>query len=56
MARVDRALAWDGFIGHEYHDGRAISALEDLAKMEEELGAWKNSATWLVHALEPRDM
>ena len=50
LRRVGNAVARDGLIGHEYHDRITLSALEDLAKIEEESGAMENSATWLQHA------
>ena len=40
------------FLGHEYSDSRTLYALEDLAKIEEQLGHWGNSATWLWEAAE----
>ncbi|KAL8912280.1 MAG: hypothetical protein Q9172_007529 [Xanthocarpia lactea] len=40
------------FSGHEYSDSRTLYALEDLAKIEEQLGYWGNSATWLWEAAE----
>ena len=52
MTRVGSAVARDGFIGHQYHDRRTVWALEDLAKIEELLGAYDRSATWLGHAAE----
>ncbi len=52
MTRVGKAVARDGLVGHEYHDRRTVSALEDLAKIEEELGALGLSATWLGHAAD----
>lgn len=51
-ARVGKAVARDGLIGHVHHDRRAIIALEDLAKIEEQFGELGNSATWLGHAAE----
>ncbi|MCJ1378223.1 hypothetical protein MMC17_001320 [Xylographa soralifera] len=53
MTCVGRAVSWDGgMIGHEYSDPRTLYALEDLAKIEEQLGYWANSATWLWEAAE----
>ncbi|MCJ1226050.1 hypothetical protein MMC12_002699 [Toensbergia leucococca] len=37
---------------HEYSDPRTLYALENLAKIEEQLGNWRNSATWLWEAAE----
>ena len=31
MVRIDKAVARDGLIGHEYHDSGVLYALEDLA-------------------------
>ena len=52
MTRVGEIVARDGLIGHEYRDSRTMSALEDLAMIEEELGRSDLSATWLQHAAE----
>lgn len=52
MSRLGRAVATDGLIGHEYQDSRPIWALEDLAKIEELLGALDRSAVWLPHAAD----
>lgn len=52
MTIVGKAVARDGLIGHEYGDRRTMSALEDLAKIEEELGRSDLSATWLQEAVE----
>ena len=51
MKRVGPAVARDGLVGHQYRDSCARWAYEDLAKIEEEIGATKNSITWLWHAL-----
>ena len=52
MTRVGKAVAHDGLIGHQYHDRITVSALEDLAKIEEESGSLEQSATWLSHAAD----
>ena len=52
MMRVGSAVARDGLIGHQYHDTRTIWALEDLAKIEELLGAYDRGAIWLEDAAE----
>ena len=50
MIRVGKAVARDGLIGHEYHDSGVLYALEDLAKIDEESGALKESTVWLGEA------
>ena len=50
--RMGNAVAWDGLIGHEYHDQRTRYALKDLAKIEEDWGNLKYSAIWLGHAAD----
>ena len=52
MSRLGRAVARHGLVGHEYQDSRTIWALEDLAKIEELLGALDRSAVWLPHAAD----
>ena len=52
MIRVGKAVARDGLIGHEYHDRVTLYALEDLAKIEEESGALKESTVWLGEAAQ----
>lgn len=50
LSRVGLAVAPDGLIGHEYHDRRAVWAMEDLAKIHEEKGERDRCSTWLTQA------